>query len=141
MSNRRHVAVRMAKNDDGPELKRLSEALDFFQWDNFEFDWSDIEPSWLVGEHGGRIICAIQVAPAKPIGRIECLMVDPSLGLMMRYAATKAMVEHGVALNYTYGAQAVSSLVPSSLPSYMETALERDWFELDEGSIVMRRLR
>jgi len=137
----RTVDVRMAKNDDGPAIKRIVDAIGAFQFANFELDWSDIEPGWLVGEHGGRIIAAIQVLPGKPIGRIECLLVDPELGLMMRAVATRTMTDHAIAAIHMHGAQAVSSLIPSWLPSYMNISLRNGWRELDEGSIVMRRLR
>jgi len=132
----------MAKNDDGPEVERLMAAVDFFQFDGWQIDWSDLEPNWLIGEHDGRVVGCIQVIPARPIGRVECLCVDPELGLMMRHAVTIALVNQAVGVNVMYGAQAVSSLIPSSLPAYLEYAVtDRGWFELDEGSIVMRRLR
>ena len=135
----RSVHVRMAKNDDGPEVARLMEAIGAF--DGLGIDWNDLEPNWLICEHSGRVVGCIQVVPARPIGRIECLAIDPEFGLMMRHAITKALVESAISAVYMFGAQAVSSLIPENLPGYLETALEREWFVVDEGSIVMRRLR
>jgi N-acetylglutamate synthase-like GNAT family acetyltransferase len=113
---------------------------DFFQWDNWKIDWHDLEPNWLVAEHKGTVLGCIQVVPAKPIGRMEVLAVDPDLGLITRGVVVKMLTDHAVAMNKMYGAQAVSSLIPSSEADYFHHALERGWIELDEGSIVMRRL-
>lgn len=141
MAGRRSVSVRMAKNDDGPEVERLMAAVGFFQFDGWEIDWSDLEPNWLVGVHSGSIVGCIQVVPARPFGRIECLCVDPELSTMMKYAVTSALTTQAAMTVKMYGAQAVTSLIPYSLPSYFGGAMNRGWFELDEGHIVMRRLR
>jgi hypothetical protein len=94
----------MAKNDDGDAVAALMEKNEFFQWDNWSIDWHDLEPNWLVAEHDGEIVGCIQVVPAKPIGRMEVLSINPDLSLMMRYAVTKALTSHAVGVNQMYGA-------------------------------------
>jgi N-acetylglutamate synthase-like GNAT family acetyltransferase len=137
----RNINVRMAKNDDGPAVERLMEMNGFFQWDNWAIDWSDLEPHWLVAELDGEVVGCIQVVPAKPIGRMEVLSVNPELGLISKGAVVKRLTDQAVATNMVYGAQAVSSLISFSMPTFLRCALNRDWITLDEGPIVMRRLR
>ena len=136
----RDVTVRLAKNDDGDAVAALMEKKDWFQWDNWEIDWHDLEPNWLVAEHEGVILGCIQVVPAHPIGRIEVLCVDPDLGVMMSTAVVKGLTSHAMGTLMMYGSQCASSIIPSELGSYLDALLERDWIILESGSIVMRRL-
>ena len=135
------IQIRLAKNSDGDAVAELMRKCGFFQWDNWSIDWSDLEPNWIVAEHDGVILGCIQVIPAKPIGRMEVLTIDPDLGHKTRGAVVKKLTDHAVATNWMYGAQVVSSMIPYSLESYFKVALNREWISLDEGHIVMRRCR
>jgi len=137
----RDVTIRMAKNDDGDAVAELMRKNDFFQWDGFEIDWSDLEPNWMVAEDCGKIIGCIQVVPAKPIGRIEILSVDPSLKFIHRGIVVKKLVEHATAIIWMFGSQAVSSMIPYELESYFECAADRGWIPISEGHMVFRGLR
>jgi N-acetylglutamate synthase-like GNAT family acetyltransferase len=130
----------MAKNSDGDAVAGLMDACGFFQWENWAIDWSDLEPNWIVAEHDGKLLGCIQVVPAKPIGRMEILAVDPALGMKTKGAVVKKLTDHAIATNWMYGAQAVSSMIPYDLESYFGVAMNRDWISIDEGHMVMRRL-
>ena len=135
------VTVRMAKNqEDGPHVEAIMAKLDFFQWDDFKIDWSDIEPNWLVAEVDDEFVGCIQVAPARPIGRIEILCVDPDLPQKATYLVAKALIDQAVGTVKMYGAQAVSSMIPYRYADYLHGALNRDWVEIDDGAMVLRRL-
>jgi len=136
----RDITVRMAKNDDGPAVALLMEKLDFFQFDDWAIDWCDLEPNWLVAEHDGTVLGCIQVVPAKPIGRIEVLAVDPSLGLKNRYHVVRMLTEHAVAVIGMYGAQGVSSMIPRRYETYLKGAKGTGWVEIDDGAMVMKRI-
>jgi len=136
----RDVTVRLAKNDDGDAVAALMEKIGAFQWDNWEIDWHDLEPNWLIAEHSGDIVGCIQAIPAHPIGRIEILAVDPALGILVKTAVVKGLTSHAMGILKMYGSQCASSIIPSRLGSYLDALLERDWIVLESGSIVMRRL-
>ena len=136
----RTVTVRMAKNDDGPDVEALIEKLGWFEWSNWKIDWNDLEPNWLVAEHAGRFVGCIQVCPARPIGRIEILCVDPELRLIMRYLVTRELTNHAVGVVKMYGAQAVCSTIPWRYGDYLHGAQNRGWEAIDNGSMIMKRL-
>lgn len=138
---RRDVTVRMAKNSDGDDVERLMDKNENFQWENWRIDWHDLEPNWLIAEHNEVVVGCIQVVPAKPIGRMEILTVDPDLSLMMRYAVTLALTSHAISVIQMYGAQAASSMIPRRFEDYLHGAMNRGWVEVDDGAMVMRRLR
>ena len=137
---RPEVVIRMAKNDDGDRIAELMEKVGFFQWENWRIDWHDIEPNWIAAEIDGDVVGVIQVVPAKPIGRIECLTVEPDLSLMMKYRVVKMLTSHAVATVKMYGAQVVSSMIPWRYEDYLHGALNRGWIEFDSGAMVGKRL-
>ena len=137
---RKDIRIRLAKNDDGDAVALLMKKLDFFQWSDWAIDWHDLEPNWLVAEVNGTVVGAIQVIPARPIGRMEILTVDPDLSLMMRGAVVLKLTDQAAATCRLYGSQAVSSLIPYSYPVYLGEAQNRQWVDLDDGTIIMKRL-
>jgi N-acetylglutamate synthase-like GNAT family acetyltransferase len=136
----RDIIIRGVKNEDGPAVAALMKKADYFQWENFEIDWSDLEPHWLVADNKGQIVGCIQVTPARPIGRIEMLCVDPDLKLLTRGYVVKHLTDHAVGVNVMYGAQAVASSIPYELQGYFEEASSRGWTETNQGYIIMKRL-
>ena len=137
---RPEVVIRMAKNDDGDRIAELMKKNGFFQWDNWEIDWHDIEPSWLAAEINGVIEGVIQITPAKPIGRIEVLSINQDLPLLGKTRVARALTNHGMATLKMYGSQVVSSSIPWRYGDYLAQAAEENWISLDSAEIVARRL-
>jgi len=137
---RPEVIIRMAKNDDGDVIERLMELVVAFQWDNWKIDWHDIEPNWLAAEINGEVVGVIQVVPAKPIGRIECLVINPTLPLLTRTRVMRSLTNYGISVVRMHGAQAVSSMIPRRYSDYLAQGLSEDWIELDDGAMLAKRL-
>ena len=136
----RDITVRMAKNDDGDAVAALMKKDDCWQFDGWEVDWSDLEPFWLVAEHEGVLMGCIQVVPAKPIGHMDELVVDPDLRPKTRGAVVKKLTDHAVVMTQMYGSQAVQSIIPDKYGVYFGGAKNRGWVSLNQGHVVMRRL-
>lgn len=136
----RDIIVRMAKNDDGDAVAALMKKDGCWQFDGWEVDWSDLEPFWLLAEHDGVLLGCIQVVPAKPVGHMDELVIDPDLLLKSRYMVARALTDHAVATIKMYGAQAAQSIITTDQKSFFEGAKNRDWTEIDQGHIMMRRL-
>ena len=136
----RDIIIRVAKNDDGPAVASLLRKANCLQWENFEIDWSNLEPHWLVADYSGEIVGCIQALPAKPIGRIEALCVDPDLKLLTRGYVVKLLTDHAVSVNVMYGAQVVASSIPDHLGDYFEEACSRGWVPISKGHLIMKRL-
>jgi len=138
---RPEIIIRMAKNDDGDAVAALMKKADFFQWDEWEIDWHDLEPNWLAAEIDGELVGVIQVVPARPIGRVEVLTIDPDLSTIRKYRIMKALTQHAMAVVKMYGAQAVSGIIPYRYKDYLHGSQKRGWWEeIDSGAIVMGRL-
>ncbi len=128
--------IRLATNDDGG---RIQELLTEGGFTVEGLDWSDIEPYWLVAEEE-QIIGCIQIILAKPVGWLEFLGLEPSLGKKRKARAMKALVSHGAALLKGFGAQLAMGTVPEDLESYLTVLRHRGAVVTSRAVIVAKRL-
>lgn len=134
------VTIRLARNDDAKVVADLV-ACSGFVFDDWQIDWSDIHPHWLLAEHEGRPVGTIQLCYGRPIARIEILAIPESVPKRLRAAVVVNLIAVASQTMHQYGAQAVSAMIPFSLGSYKKAAKRRGWITLDSGNIMMRRLR
>lgn len=109
------MKVTLASNEDGPRIRQL---LAETQADIEGLDWSDIYPHWLAVEKDGRIAGCINLAVSKPIGRLDFLAVDPSLGPHARGKVVRALILQGLATLRHAGCTASISQVSFDLRAY-----------------------
>ena len=131
------IDIRLAQNDDGATIERLSKAGGFNVDD---LDWSDIYPHWLVAENGKGIIGCIQVSLGKPIGRLEMLGIDPELTHRERAMTAKHLVSSGSATLKKGGAQVSMSVVSFGLKSFKKVMKKRGAIVACQGNVMIRRL-
>jgi hypothetical protein len=143
----RDITIRLATSADGPAIGALQES-NGFAFEDFGFDWTDIGANWLVAEHEDDIIGAIQVLPAKPFGRLESFVVDPTIGKKMRAVVVRDLGFAGYATLQQAGCQASLSTVyfrqgcseDRSTEDWLKAASRRGLIVFDQGHIAIKRL-
>lgn len=133
------VTIRLARNDDAKVVADLA-ACSGFAFEPW-MDWSDLFPHWLLADHDGKPVGTIQICYGKPVGRIEILGIPEEVPRKLRGVVVRELVTAGLATLREYGAQAVSGMIPFSMPSYKKAAKRRGWITLDSGNIMLARLR
>jgi hypothetical protein len=133
------VTVRLAKNEDGEKIAELARKGGFY-FDDWDIDWSDIFPYWLVAEYKGEVVGCIQVLPGKPVGRLEMLGISPSVSRRLRSLAVRHLTSTGQLVIGMYGGQAASGMIPFELKSYKKVAQRRGWVVLSTGDLMLRRV-
>jgi len=137
--NPRDIKIRLATNEDGQRIGGLLKASGF-HFDDFQINWSDIYPYWLVAEVAGEVIGCVQACPSKPIGQIGLLSVDETVGIKARAIAYKTLVMGAAATLYMAGCQLASGVISDDEESWFGIAQKRGWTFIDSGNIVMKRL-
>jgi hypothetical protein len=133
--------LRWALDADGPRVAELATACGLV-FEGFEIDWSRLEPYWLVAEINDIVVAAIQVLPAFPIGRIDYLLVDPTLSKRTRAVAVKRITDHGTALLRLSGCQIAGSEISQKRnDDYLRVAIRRGWVVLSKTYSIVKRLR
>ena len=131
------MKIRLASNEDGNRIKELVEAQAVIEG----LDWSDIHPHWIVAEKDGRIAGCINLAVSKPIGRLDFLAVDPSLGPHARGKVVRALILQGLATLKHTGCSASVSQIPFALQSYKKILKKHfDAIVIGQGNMLMRTL-
>lgn len=133
----RIVTVRPAFNAEGPEIGRLAAKAGFSLPD---LNWSLVSPYWLVAEHEGLLIGAIQLCPSVPIGRLELLCLDPDVRQIAKGLAAKKLLIHGCAALAKCGAQYVSGMVDDGLDSYEAILQKRGAFRQTHGALYLMKV-
>lgn len=130
--------IRLALNEDG---SRLRELVALTQADIEWLDWSDIYPHWLVAEKNDQIVGCINLAVSKPIGRLDLLAVDPSLGPHARGRTVRALILRGLATLKHAGCSASLSQIPFELKAYKKLLKKHFGAAvIGQGNMVMRSL-
>lgn len=127
--------IRLAQNEDGERIKVLVEPQ--IQ----SLDWSDIYPYWLVAEKDGKVVGCLNVATSKPIGRLDCLAVDPTLGPHAKGRVVRALILQGLATLKQDGASASVSQIPFDLKAY-KRILKKHFgaVVIGQGNMILRTL-
>ncbi len=133
------MKVRLASDEDGPRIGELARASGF----GVEgIDWSRVHPFWLVATppRGERVIGAIQIITAQPIGWLEMLSLDPDLSHREKAMAVKALVERGLIALKVFGAQIAMGVVPSEMAGYERILEKRGAVDTGSGHTWAKRL-
>ena len=103
-------------------------------------DWSEVAPYWLVVKRDGKVQGALQVAPGKPVGRLEMLALDPGLDKKKRATLTKALVFQGLAVLKAAGAQLAMSVISRETPAWKRVLKRRGGVAAFSGRAIVLRL-
>ncbi len=129
--------IRLAKDDDGQRIGELARASGFAIEG---IDWSSVYPHWLVAEHKGELVGAIQVILSKPVGWLEILSVDPDLPHRKKALAVKELTNYGMLSLKAFGSQLVMGVIPNELESYQRVVLKRGFVDNGAGNTFVKRL-
>lgn len=127
------LKIRMALDGEGERIRDLIKPV-------VDLDWSHVYPHWLVCEMDGIVGC-LNVLPSKPIGVLDQLGIDPSLGNHARAKVARALILQGMSTLKKGGAQVSISLIPFDLKSYKRLLKKHFGAEvMGQGNILMARL-
>jgi hypothetical protein len=130
------MKFRLALNEDGERIDELAS-----KQTGPGLDWSDIYPYWLVAEKDGKIIGCLNVAPSKPVGRLDFLALDDSLSPHTRSKAVRGLILQGMATLLAGGSTASVSIVPFELKSYKKILKKHfDATVIGQGNMIIKRL-
>ncbi len=130
-------SVRQAKNDDGPTIGEIA-TRQGFGFDNWDFDWSDIEPYWVVVENNKKIVGAIQFSPGKPLAWMEFMVLEPEVPTKQRVEIANRLVGACIHLAMIQGAQGLSTTL--SLSSFKQHMERQGWTESSNGTLYIRKV-
>ncbi len=135
------LEARWIREDDAPALAKLAKAAGFV-FLGMEIDWASAAPYWLGVEREDVLVAALQVVAAQPMGKIDYLMVDPSLPLLVRTRVVVKAIDTAQDFLRRAGCQLVASYIaPDRNDDYLSAARERGWVERESVVSLWRRLR
>jgi hypothetical protein len=129
------VKIRLAQDADGPRIGRLAKLSGF----TVGLNWSEVHPFWLVAEDE-KIVGALQIILAKPIGWLEMLVLDPGLTPMARARVVKRLASAGMTALKRFGAQLVMFSVPFEEKAYKKALKKRGAVVTSSGNILAKLL-
>jgi len=136
-AGRKAINVRLAQNEDGDDVHGLLYASGL----RLEgLDWSDIYPHWLVVGPNGKLVGCLQVLLGKPVGFIEFMATEESLGHRDRAGVVQALYDQGYASLKTYGAQMIAGMIPFEIKAWKRVVKRRGGVVLYSGSTFITRL-
>ena len=98
-----------------------------------------MHPFWLVAEDE-KIIGALQIILAKPIGWLEMLVLDPELTELARARVVKQLASAGMTALKGFGAQLVMFSVPYEEKSYKKALKKRGAVVTSSGNVLAKLL-
>lgn len=130
--------VRLALDEDGERIRNLFAQT---QGTIEGLDWSAVYPHWIVVENKSEIVGCINIAPSKPIGRLDFLAVDPNLRPHAHGKVVRALIVQGLATLKQDGCSASVSQIPFELRAY-KRVLKKHFgaIVIGQGNMVMRTL-
>ena len=130
------MKIRIAQNEDGPRIGELAKQSGFTV---DGLDWSEVHPFWLVAEDE-KIVGALQIILAKPIGWLEMLVLDPELTELARARVVKQLASAGMTALKGFGAQLVMFSVPYEEKSYKKALKKRGAVVTSSGNVLAKLL-
>lgn len=128
--------IRLAQNEDGERIEELAS-----KQVGAGLDWSEIYPYWLVYEKDGKIMGCLNIAPSKPVGRLDLLAIDDSLSPHARSKAVRSLIIQGIATLKAGGSTACLSVVPFKLRSYKKILKKHfNATVAGQGNMIIARL-
>ena len=133
------IKVRLAKDDEAQIVGNL--VAEIFQMGDWQPEWKTVFPHWLVAEIAGEIVGTINMRISQPFSSVEMLAIDPLLDKVDRMRVTAMLTDSAQAIVAATGAEAVSSMIPDSMESYLKIAKRKGYVVGNHGSIVFGRTR
>ncbi len=130
------MKIRIARNEDGSRVGELAK-LSGFAIEGI--DWSEVYPFWLVVEDE-KIVGALQIILAKPIGWLEMLVLDPDLTPLARARTVKQLASAGMTALKRFGTQIVMFSVPFEEKAYKKILKKRGAVVTSSGNVLAKRL-
>lgn len=137
--NPRQIKLRMAEIEDGERLAALAKDNEVVP-EGIELDWSHGATWWLLAEHEGDLIGAIQLCPSRPFGRLEMLMLRSDLTGKMRAATVLVLTESSYKILKRMGVTVAVGCIPFEEEGYLQSSKARGWGVVDSGNVVMKVL-
>jgi hypothetical protein len=133
------VKVRLAQDSEKEIVANL--VSEIFQMNDWELEFKSVFPHWLVAEIAGEIVGTINMRISMPISSVEMLVMDPKLTRRERGEVASMLTDSAMAICGAAGAEAVSSMIPDDMKSYLKVAKRRGYIVGNQGSIVFGRIR
>ena len=133
------VKVRMAQDDDVKAVQGLlDEIVDIGGW---RPTLDKIFPYWLVAEMAGEIVGIINLRISMPFSSVELLSIDSRVTQRERGEILLMLTDSAMAIAASAGSQAVTSMIPDEMESYLKVAQHRGYQSVGKGTIVLGRIR
>ena len=133
------VKVRLAQDSEREIVANL--VSEIFQMNGWQLEFKSVFPHWLVAEIAGEIVGTINMRISMPISSVEMLVMDPKLNRRERGEVASMLTDSAMAICGAAGAEAVSSMIPDNMKSYLQVAKRRGYVVGNQGSIVFGRIR
>jgi N-acetylglutamate synthase-like GNAT family acetyltransferase len=127
----------IASNAQGEAIGQLVRDAGFEVED---VEWSDIAPYWLVAVQDGEVVGCIQVAPAKPFGRLEMLAVSAELTDYLKSKAARMLLISGTSTLRAGGSQFATAMVAFKNKRMNRLLKKRGCTRMSQGNIMAWRL-
>ena len=138
--NSRKIEIRLAQNTDGESMGALAERCGF-AFGDWDIDWSDIYPYWILAEVDGEIIGMLNVCPGKPFGRLEMMCVEPTIGQAERRQTIVDLDQQGRAVLVQYGCQGSMCNISFGDKGFKRFAKKHGYRVISSGNLLLKRLR
>jgi hypothetical protein len=133
------VKVRLAQNSEAHLVAKL--VSEIFHMEDWELKFESVFPYWLVAEIAGEIVGAVNLRISIPISSVEMLTIDPKLTWKQRATVGCLLIDSAAAIVASSGSEAVSSMIPDSMPDYLKVVKSEGYVVGNHGSIVFGRFR
>ena len=130
--------LRFAAQDEGPVIKALCAETKarIGDW----LDWSQpLAQNWILAEYDRPVGC-IQINYGTPIGRMEFLLVSPTLPLKQKALVVRNLCYAANAQLHRHGSQAVATSIDHADPSWQRVVERRGAVPFATGTIYLKRL-
>ncbi len=133
------VKVRLAQDSEREIVANL--VSEIFHMGDWQLEFKSVFPHWWVAEIAGEIVGTINMRISMPISSVEMLAMDPKLTRRERGEVASMLTDAAMATCGAAGAEAVSSMIPDDMKSYLKVAKRRGYIVGNQGSIVFGRIR
>jgi hypothetical protein len=139
------VALRMATDEDGEQLKWLAEHQSSPQAglaiEGVELDWSAIGNHWVVAEglvnNTVRIVGAAQITASRPVGHMEFMLTHADLSHRQKAVTVAYLLKYGASALFQLGIKAYVGIIPFEMKSYKKMLKKRGGVVLCSGNLLI----
>lgn len=133
------IKVRLAQDSEAQIVGNL--VAEIFHMGDWQPEWKTVFPYWLVAEIAGEIVGTINIRISLPFSSVEMLSLDPELDKVNRMRVTGMLTDSAIVIAAASGSEAVSSMIPDNMESYLKIAKRKGYIVGNHGSIVFGRTR